>query len=217
MLHWLKSRQLSLRQRILSLTMFTTGVGVVLASAGYLFYDVRTAREQKLRQLELAADLIGTNAAASLAFDDPESATKYLRALQTRSGFRGGALYTPSGKILATYDAPDGLPFLAPDQVKTGVVWEPDRLKLTAPITQENQRVGTVYLELDLNDLHERTSRIAWLTAKVASGMLLVVYLLTSFLVRSITRPIEQLAGLTRTIAIAKEYGLRAPMYNEIG
>ena len=132
--NWLKSAQLSLRQRILLLTMFTTGVGLLLGSAGYLFYDARTARGQKLQQLELAADLIGTNATASLAFDDPGSAEKYLAALRTRPGFRGGVLYTPSGKILATYDAPDGLTFLPPSHIADGVVWEPQRLKLTAPV-----------------------------------------------------------------------------------
>jgi len=212
MLNWLKSAQLSLRQRILLLTMFTTGFGLLLGSAGYLFYDGRTARDQKLQQLELAADLIGTNATASLAFDDPDSAEKYLAALRTRSGFRGGVLYTSNGKMLATYDAPDGLTFLPPGHVADGAVWEPQRLKLTAPVMQGIARVGTLYLESDLNDLHERTRRIEFLTAEVSFGMLAVVYLLTSLLVRTITRPIELLAGLTRTIAIAKEYSLRAPM-----
>jgi len=212
MLNWLKSAQLSLRQRILLLTMFTTGFGLLLGSAGYLFYDGRTARDQKLQQLELAADLIGTNATASLAFDDPDSAEKYLAALRTRSGFRGGVLYTSNGKMLATYDAPDGLTFLPPGHVADGAVWEPQRLKLTAPVMQGIARVGTLYLESDLNDLHERTRRIEFLTAEVSFGMLAVVYLLTSLLVRTITRPIELLAGLTRTIAIAKEYSLRAPL-----
>ena len=210
--NWFKSAPLSLRQRILLLTMFTTGVGLLLGSGGYLFYDTRTARSQKLQQLELAADLIGTNAAASLAFDDPGSAEKYLAALSARSGFRGGVLYTPNGKILATYDAPDGLTFLPPDHVADGVVWEPQRLKLTAPVTQGIVRVGTLYLESDLNDLHQRTRRIEVLTAQLSFGMLAVVYLLTSLLVRTITRPIELLAGLTRTMAIAKEYSLRAPL-----
>jgi two-component system, sensor histidine kinase and response regulator len=211
---WLRPRDLSLRRRILLLTMITTGAGLVLGSAGYLFYDTRTAREQKLEQLELAADLIGTNATASIAFDDPESATKYLSALQTRSGFRGGVLYTDKGKILATYDAPEGTAFLAPRQVADGAIWEPERLKFTGPVMQGTTRVGTLYLESDLKDLHERTKRIESLTLKVSLGMLAVVYLVTSLLVRSITRPIEQLSALTRTIAIAKEYRLRAPLYS---
>jgi len=57
-------------------------------------------------------------------------------------------------------------------------------------------RVGTLYLESDLNDLHQRTRRIEVLTAQLSFGMLAVVYLLTSLLVRTITRPIELLAVL---------------------
>ena len=208
----LKTGRLSLRQQILFLTTLTTAIGLVLASAGYLAYDIRTSREQKLQQLELAADLIATNAAASFVFKDPASAEKYLAALKARSGFRGGALYTLDGKILATYDAPDGLPFAAPDQPADGPVWEPNRLKLTSPVLLEGQRLGTVYLESDLTDLHARTKRIETLTAKVALGMLAFVCLMTLLLAHSITRPIEQLAALTRSIAIAKEYHARAPL-----
>src|ERR1051325_10945398 len=194
------------------LPTLTTGVGLVLGSAGYLVYDIRIAREQELQQLKLAADLIGTNATASLEFDDPESAEKYLEALQTRPGFRGAVLYTAEGKILATYDWSDANVFHSPAHVADGAVWESDRLKLTSPIVREGKRLGTLYLESDLKDLRGRTRQVEFLTAKVALGMLLVVYLVTSLLVRSITRPIERLAALTRTIAMAKEYGLRAPL-----
>jgi hypothetical protein len=167
MLRLTKSRDISLRQRILVLTMLTTGFGLVLGSAGYLLYDIRTAKEEKLQQLELAAELIGTNSAASLAFDDPQSAEKYLGAFKARAGFRGGVLYTASGKILAFYDAPDGKRFLPPKSVSDGTIWEPDRIKLTSPIFLDDKRIGTVYLESDLNDLHERTRRIESLTTEV--------------------------------------------------
>ena len=70
------TRELSLRQRILLLTMLTSGIGLVLGSAGNLFFDIRSAKEHKVEQLQLTADLIGTIARASLAFDDPESAAQ---------------------------------------------------------------------------------------------------------------------------------------------
>src|SRR5215475_1985914 len=190
----LKAQGLSLRQRVLLLTMITTGVGLILGSAGYLVYDLRTARDQKLAQLELTADLISTNAVASLEFDDPGGAAGYLGALKARAGFRGGVLYTATGRILATY-APDGIEFSPPPRGEDGASWEPKRLKLTSPVMLGDKRLGTVYLESDLTDLHVRTKRIETLTAEVFAGMLLLVYLITSFLVRSITRPIEQLAA----------------------
>ncbi len=194
------------------MTTLTTGIGLVLASAGYLAYDIRTAREQKLQQLQLAADLIATNATASFVFDDPSSAGKYLAALKARPGFRGGALYTLDGKVLATYEASDDVHFTPPNQPADGPVWEPNRLRLTLPVLLEGQRLGTVYLESDLNDLHARTRRIETLTAEVAFGMLGLACLVALWLSRSITRPIEQLAALTRSIAIAREYDARAPL-----
>ncbi|MBS1841420.1 MAG: PAS domain S-box protein [Acidobacteria bacterium] len=207
-----KVRALSLRKRILLLTMLTTGVGLVLASAGYMAFDTHTAKEQKLKQLEITADLIGTNATASLAFDDSESAEKLLEVLKTQPEIRGAALYTLRGTILAAYDRPDKEQYTPPSRAEDGPAWGKDALRLATPVTLDGKRIGTIYLESDLKDLRERISRFEILTAKVAAGMLLLVYLVTTFLARSITRPIERLAALTRTIAMAKEYGFRAPL-----
>ncbi|HWZ98546.1 MAG TPA: PAS domain S-box protein [Candidatus Dormibacteraeota bacterium] len=207
-----KTRALSLRQRILLLTMVTTGVGLVAGSAGYLVFDIHAAKLQKNKELELSADLIGTNIAASLAFDDPDSAEKVLEALKTRPRIRGGVLFTSNGKIFALYARPDAKQFRVPEHVSDGDFWGEDVLQLTSPVLLDGKRLGSLYLEADLIDLHERISHFEELTALVAVGMLMFVYLLTTFLVRSITRPIETLAALTRTIAIAKEYGLRAPL-----
>src|SRR5262249_52483454 len=123
-----------------------------------------------------------------------------------------GMLFTSDRKILATYVRPEAQPFHIPEHVKDGAFWEDSVLKLTRPITLDGERIGSLYLESDLRDLHERIARFEKLTALVALGMLVFVYLVTILLLRSITRPIEQLAALTRTIAIAKEYGLRAPL-----
>ncbi len=205
-------RALSLRQRILLLTMLTTGVGLVLASAGYLTFDTYTAKREKLKQLKITADLVGTSSAASLAFDDPESAERFLEALKTQPFLRGAALYTRSGKVLAIYDRSPTRIFHPPEHAQDGEVWDKEVLKVVQPVMLDGKRLGTIYIESDLNDLHERIRRIELLAVKVLLGMLVLEYLITTFLVRSITRPIEMLAALTRTIAIAKEYGLRAPL-----
>jgi two-component system, sensor histidine kinase and response regulator len=204
-----KVRAFSFHQRILLLTMLTTGAGLVLVSAGYIILDVHTEKLQKSKQLAISAELIGTSLAAAVDFDYPESADRILGAIRSQPGIHGAALYTTSGKILAVYNR---TAFTPPVQPKDGEVWTRDVLKLTAPVMLEQRRVGTIYLETDLKDLLQRTSQFELLTIKVGLIMLLLVYIVTSVLVRSITQPIEKLAALTRTIAIAREYGLRAPL-----
>src|SRR5258708_23271916 len=72
---------LSLRQRLLLLTMITSGIGVLLGCLGFLAYDMHAARERREEDLHSVADLIGTNSTAALAFDDAIGGAKNLFAL----------------------------------------------------------------------------------------------------------------------------------------
>src|SRR2546426_6167559 len=77
-------RELSLRQRLLLLTMLTSGIGVLLGCLGFLAYDMHVAKEHKEEDLRSVADLVGTNSTAALAFDDAIGGRKPLQALQQR-------------------------------------------------------------------------------------------------------------------------------------
>jgi hypothetical protein len=74
----------------------------------YLAFDLHDAKETEVEDLESAADLIGTNAAAALAFDHAIKGVKLLEALNTRPHIRkSGALYRPDGQFFALYLRPD--------------------------------------------------------------------------------------------------------------
>src|SRR5712672_1998526 len=203
---------LSIRQRLLLLTMLTSAIGVLPGCVGYLVYDYHQERRQKMEEVQSLAAIIGTNATAALAFDDPESATKLLESLRTRPHLRLGVLYSQDGAFFASYIRADltGM-LLAPPAQPPGEVWEQDRLKITSAVFLDGRHLGSLYLEKDLEDLQERTRRSLQLTAFIAGLSLLVVYFLTATLQRSITGPIIQLAGIVRWIAMGKNYFLRAP------
>ena len=206
-------RELSLRQRLLFLTMLTSGIGVLLGCLGFLAYDMHVAKEHKEEDLRSMADLIGTNSTAALAFDDAISASKLLEALATRSQIRLGVLYKPAGAYFASYLRAD-LNGKMPPPVRSpeGMVWSSNRLAYSLPVRLENKTLGWLYLESDITDLRERLQRFEQLTAFIALISLLVVYLLTAMLQRGITRPIQNLAAIARSIAIEKSYSLRAPL-----
>src|SRR5882762_5875311 len=203
---------LSIRQRLLLLTMLTSAIGVLPGCVGYLVYDYHQERRQKMEEVQSLAAIIGTNTTAALAFDDPESATKLLESLRTRPHIRLGVLYSHDGAFFASYIRADltGM-LLAPPAQPPGEVWEQDRLKITSAVFLDGRHVGSLYLEKDLEDLQERTRRSLQLTAFIAGLSLLVVYFLTSTLQRSVTGPITQLAQIVRWIAMEKNYLLRAP------
>src|SRR5262249_28474503 len=96
----------SLRKRFLLLTMLTSGIGVLLGCSVFYFYDSYGARERKAEEMRSVADLVGTNSAASLAFDDPLNGAKLLDALATRENIRTGVLYRKDGSFFASYVRP---------------------------------------------------------------------------------------------------------------
>jgi two-component system, sensor histidine kinase and response regulator len=208
----MRIREFSLRQRLLGLTMLTSGIGVVLGCAGFLAYDMHVHREAKVEELRSAADLIGTSTTAALAFDDAPGGAKLLEALKTRRHIRAGVLYRPDGSFFASYIRADlSGKMVLPENIPAGVVWGKDQLTFTLPIEMNARPLGSLYLEADLGDLQDRLRDFEELTLLIAVMSLLVVYLLTAALQRGITRPIQKLAEVARSIAEGKNYALRAP------
>jgi two-component system sensor histidine kinase/response regulator len=204
--------EMSLRQRLLLLTMVTSGVGVLLGCIGFLAYDMHVARQQKVEELRSTGDLIGKNSAAALEFGDEIAGAKLLESLSTRPQIRVGILYRRDGGHIASYVRAElSRNILLSDRPPQGVVWAKDRLTYCSTVFLGRRPVGSLYLESGLADLQERLWRFEQLTALIAMGSLLLVYLLTAALQRGITRPIQNLAAIARSVATEKSYSLRAP------
>src|SRR6266853_317194 len=206
------TRELSLRQWLVLPTMITSGIGVLLGCLCFLAYDMHVAKEHREEDLRSVADLIGTNSTAALAFDDAIGASKILEALSTRNHIRLGVLYRSDGIHFASYVRADlkGNAF-PPGRPLDGMVWNNDRLSYSSPVLLDRRNLGRLYLESDLTDLRERLRRFEQLTALIALGSLLIVYLLTALLQRGITKPIQNLAAIARSFVAEKCYSLRAP------
>ncbi len=205
-------REASLHQRLLLLTVVTSGAGVLLGCVGFLAYDMHVARQEKMQELRSAGDLLGMNSTAALEFGDEIAGAKLLESLSTRPDIRAGILYKPDGSYIASYVRSDlKSSILSSEGLPRGMVWTKDRLTYWTTVSLGPRPVGSLYLESGLEDLQERLRHFEQLTAFIATGSLLVVYLLTAALQRGITGPIQNLAALARSIAAEKSYSLRAP------
>ena len=206
-------RNISLRQRLVLLTMVSSSVGLMFALLMYLGYNEHLAREHKVEELQSAADLIGTNSAAALVFDDSVEGARVLLALQTRKHIRQGVLFSPDGSVLAEYkrgNCGSG----ASAQLAgrgAGIYWAADCLEMVQPIRLEGREIGTLYLEAGLSDLREERWHTVLLAIPVLGATLVLVYFLTLIQQKSIVQPIRQLSVVAGRVAEEKNYALRAP------
>ncbi len=207
-----RRRELTLRQKLVLLTMAISGTSLLAGYVSFFAYDYHLEKEKKAAELESIAELVGTNTTAALTFDDPVDGRELLSALRARNDIRICALYRADGQFFASY-VDQGLlgKILLPDHPPEGVHWFSDRLTVTVPVMQNGKRVGALYVESSLRDLRERARLFSRLILITSAASLLLIYFLTAILQRSITGPIKRLSDVIRSIALLKAYSVRAP------
>src|ERR1017187_3965979 len=106
-------RDFSLRANLILLILSASALAVLLASFGFGVYERQNYRESSVRELTALADTLGANTAASLAFNDPQTAKEMLGALVTEPHILIACLYDNDGNTFAEYRGSTGQPGLA--------------------------------------------------------------------------------------------------------
>src|ERR1700731_5242334 len=96
-------QNLSIKGKLMLITMLTSSAALVLSSASFLIYDLISFRHLLTLDLMTQAEIIGYNSAAAMAFRDEAAATVTLSALQAKEDIVSAVLYTRDGKIFAHY------------------------------------------------------------------------------------------------------------------
>ena len=191
----------SLRTKVVIVVLVTTFIALSVATALMLTNEVDYYRSFLLDDATTQADLLARVSAPALQFDDPKAATTNLELLNNRPSIRAAAIYTPDGTIFATYSRSDspGFPPLGP----AGVRISGGTLTMFLPIVQNDERLGTVYLE-STYDLADRVRSYLFILGGVMLGGMLVAGFVALWLARSVTRPVA-------AITDGRARGHRAP------
>src|SRR5258708_40247778 len=208
--------KLSIRRKVMLIGMLTSSVALLLACAVFLSNDMHVYRQSTLSQLSSIADAVGTNSIGALTFADSDSATRTLRVMRERSHVIAAATYDAKGKRFVSYIR-DGADRLAsfPENADGESRFTRNELDIFRPIWLDGQRIGTVFVQSDLSDIHDRLRRYAGVVLLVALSCLAVVYILGGLLQRTISAPIQELSNVMQTVGSEKNYLLRAPKHTD--
>jgi len=204
-------RDLSIRSKLKAIILLTSTVAVALASTAFVSYDFYTFRRAKAQRLATLADIIGTQSTAALTFNDPKAGQEILKALAAEKRVVYACIYKKDGRIFVKYlRGGTGADFSPPVPEPEGTRFVDDGLILFRPILLDGEPIGTLCLQMDLADIHERVSGYWAGVAFVVLVCLLVASLLSSRLQRSISEPIQGLSETTRMVSVRKDYSIRA-------
>jgi two-component system, sensor histidine kinase and response regulator len=204
-------RNASILQKLTLLILSASVFALLSSCLGFGVYERTNFRETAASELSLLADTLGANAAASLAFDDQKSAGDMLSALQAESHILGARLYDNDGKTFAEYRrAGLNSNFEMPGWRAGGVQFEADTLTLFKSVSLHGNKIGSIAIVSDLSGFQTKIREYLKIAIVILLVSLLTTYLVSSRLLRMITDPLLQLAGVAGRVSARKDYTLRA-------
>jgi two-component system sensor histidine kinase/response regulator len=209
-------RNLSIRHKLQGMVVIACGVALCVASAAFTLYDRTTFLRSKTDDLNASAKMIGSNSTAALDFNDSNSAREILSALQAKAHVIHACIYDSRGKVFATYsrDAARAA-YSAPSVQAEGSEIIQGHMLLFRKIALNGESIGTIYIEADLRDLHDRLLRFVLIDLVVLLGSLGIAYLLSYRLQRVISGPIQELAETASSVSAHENYSIRARKWSE--
>src|SRR6185437_2741379 len=101
----------SISRRLTMMNLLVSASALLLASIGFLAYDQYTFREGLVRNLSAQAQIIGSNSASAIMFNDPQAAENTLSALKSFPNVLSAGIVLQGGHVFAYF------PHQAPENV----------------------------------------------------------------------------------------------------
>lgn len=207
----------TIKGKLIRLIMSISGLVLVLSLAVLVTNDVITSKRDMVAELDSLAAVIGNQAGAALDFDDPASGDDLLRALTAKPNIMSAAIYDVDDNLFSEYirkDFPDiSLP-AKPDAA--GHTFHPGRIQLFQQVFLQDDAgeddaklVGMVYLESDMQRLHDRVRQYVRVVIGTLILAALLVYFLAARMQKVISNPILQLATTARNVSETRDYTQR--------
>ncbi|HET7175845.1 MAG TPA: ATP-binding protein [Gammaproteobacteria bacterium] len=206
----MKLRMRSVRTKLLAGVLLTTLAALLVSGAALLAFDLHTLRAGLRDDLATQAELIGRACVPALQFNDPKVANDNLGLLKARPLIDAAALYDSKGVLFGSYTrvgaAQTHFPQL-PDI--DSVQFEGEEVTLNHRIIDNNEILGSIYLHAHY-ELYQRIRNYIGILLAVSALATLISLLLSTWLQRTITRPILAITRLAQQVTDKRDYSPRA-------
>ncbi len=204
-------RGLSINRKLTLVMMLTTAGALVVACAAFLLYERQALRKTMARSFAIIADTFDDNVSPGLTFDDAESIAHTLKTLRANPDLIAARVYGKTGALVAEYKrAKDAASFCFPPLQKSGQVFQQSHLDTFQEVWLDAEVIGTVYLASDYAAINRSLKRSVYTVLVVLCCALLLAYALSRAFRPLIAGPITELAQVAHTVAVHKDYSVRA-------
>src|SRR5579862_9702273 len=154
-------RNLAVKHKLRLIILIAVLAALIPASIGVVGYDQVAARQEMRSDLDVLAEIVGSNSTAAVTFGDRRAAEDLLSGLKAKKHIVTAVIYSDDGKPFASYRRDAGSAASIPVLQAGGIRFEGNRLIVIRDIPLAGQIAGVIYLESDLGELRERFTRFS--------------------------------------------------------
>ncbi|MFA5252582.1 MAG: CHASE sensor domain-containing protein, partial [Phycisphaerae bacterium] len=213
-------RNMAIKYKLMTIVMLACILGLVLAGVAFLGWERNSLRYNAVSILSTQAAINAEYCKAALAFQDNKDAEKALQALHVDHSIVFGGIYDNKNELFAAYYRDNNKIKAVPAEFKKqGFFFSNDSLVVSAPIVLDNEIIGTICIQSDLENMSTTLKRGAQIIIAVMFISLIAVFMVSTRLQRVISGPILSLANVAKTVSEKKDYSVRALKYcdDEVG
>ena len=206
----------SVRGKLLAVVVATTVIAVLVSGVAMLSHDLMVYRRSWTSDLSTQANILALSTAPALLFNDRDTATRNLSALQARLEVQVAAIYNRNGTLYAKYArAGTNAPPAQLDHPTFGSRIAGESIELIQPILNKGERLGTIFL-IARYDVRGRINAYFGIFGLVIALSVLVALVLSAVLQRVITNPLDAMADVARQVVEREDYTPRAQPSKDI-
>ena len=213
-------KDLPIRSKLMTILLAITGTALTFTCLAFIAYEYVSFRHAARNNLRTLGQIIATNSTAALAFDNRNDAQEMLAALRVEPHVVAAGLYDARGTLFARYPAGSRVDSLPTVLGRDGYRFDAAGLVGQEPVRETgSRRLGTLYLRFELRALHEQLALYSLIAAAMTGIAFFVAYLLSRVLQEQISRPVQMLADVARSVSQQSDYSVRAHRFarDELG
>jgi signal transduction histidine kinase/DNA-binding response OmpR family regulator len=202
-------RYASIKSKLIAVTVLTTAVVVVSASAAHVWSDVAHMRLSMEQRVQSQAALLAAHCSVALDFDNADAVRETLACLRDELLAESAVIFTPKGKALGSFIRSPGAILPEPRFDESMSYTTQGQLDVAEPIIRNGERLGVLCLRSNLAELDQQVRHSVLMTAEILFGSLLLCILISSMAQRFISKPILNLADATKDVSARGDYSVR--------
>ena len=204
-------QNIPIKNKLNRIILLTSTVALTLACSGFIIQNFFQLRNLETRDLTSLAQIIGKNSIGSLEFHDFSSGRETLKTLELDERIHSAGIYDNEGELFAFYQRDKSDPNSLPTKLrKDGNYFIDGKLLLFHKIGLQDERVGTIFICAELQDIINLLKQYGGIILAVFLGSLLISFLLAAKLQSTISAPVLRLTDIAQKVSRKKDYSLRA-------